>query len=295
MSSPNLAATILPTSISWRNSFLQAVLITAVVPLSMIIGTWAAAGRMVVEKLLTALVMPMLLVWLAILFSTIFLWLQRQRALALWSLFIWLIFTIASSPLTSYLLYRSLESGIAELTISEVEPLTAIVVLGGGTTETPQGRATVGRAGDRVILAAELYHASKVKKLITTGENISGLTSSKRKSGAEQTRELWAALGVDENAVIGLGGRNTTEEMLAVKQWIEQLPAQERVGIITSAWHMPRALRLAKKQGLELVPIPADFAAANPPRHLLEILPSGGALGSLDVALKEYLAALLGR
>ena len=70
----------------------------------------------------------------------------------------------------------------------------------------------------------------------------------------------------------------------------------ERVGLITSAWHMSRALRLARAQGLRLVPLPADFVTdyeitVTP----LDLIPNSQVAMDTTLLLREYLARVVGR
>ena len=106
-------------------------------------------------------------------------------------------------------------------------------------------------------------------------------------------------LGVGDEDIIEVGGINTAEELRHLAD--ERLDGQ-RVGLITSAWHMQRALRQARAQGLELEPVPADFLtpvqqtqSPGPAQILLLLLPNSGTLNTTGAALKEYLAILVRR
>ena len=77
----------------------------------------------------------------------------------------------------------------------------------------------------------------------------------------------------------------------------EILDGSQRVGLITSAWHMPRALRLARANGLNPIPVPADFVS--PPQHdrpiqagevALSMFPDEGNMSKVGVLLREVLA-----
>lgn len=282
-----------------RGQILQGSLITAALPLLLLIVTAVASERIVVEKLLTTLFMPLCLLWLLLWAAVAFSWVLHQKRIALTMLALWSVFTIGTSPLTAYLLAAGLESNVEDVDVHLIPSLDAVIVLGGGTTESPQGRAVVGGAGERVVLGARLFHAGKTKLLVTTGETIETLRRSTDgrvdRDGAEETKEIWMALGVPEEKIQILGGRNTREEMRVLKDWLAVLPADAQVGLITSAWHLPRAMRLAEQENLKFVPLPADFIAGRPPSNLIELLPSGGAAGKLEMVLKEYLARLVGR
>lgn len=49
--------------------------------------------------------------------------------------------------------------------------------------------------------------------------------------------------------------RDTAEEVAALRR----LAGEERVALVTSAWHLPRAMQLARAEGLAAVPCPSDY------------------------------------
>ncbi|MEY4568388.1 MAG: hypothetical protein RLY14_3358 [Planctomycetota bacterium] len=284
----------LDTKRLWQRLILKSVVAIASIPLVMTIGTWIASGKTAAEKVATALVLPTGLMWLALLGLVLFCLFAKSFRLASVAALLWLLFTLCSSPVLPGYLVRRLQSDVIEVDPNQVESFDALVVLGGGTSQTPGGRSMVSSAGERVILAAKMFHRGKSSYLITTGESIAAISSSS-KNGAQQTTEIWTDLQVPAPAIVRLGGRTTSEEMVEVRKWVLDHPEVKRVGLITSAWHMPRAMRLAARQGLDLVPVPADFRSGELPDHLVEFLPNGGSLGEMDLVIKEYLARLVGR
>jgi uncharacterized SAM-binding protein YcdF (DUF218 family) len=281
-----------------RSKILRASLIAAALPLLLLVITALTSEKMVVDKLLTLLVMPTAMVWLLLWALVWFTWVFNQRRLALCVLLVWCSFTVITSPLTAYFFSKALEQNVDDFDVETLPEFAAIIVLGGGSSESPSGRAVVSGAGERLVLGARLFHAGKTQTLITTGEIIESLRRRGEhvdRNSAEQTKELWMSLSIPEANILMLGGRNTKEEMVELARWRKGLPETAKVGLITSAWHMPRAQRLAERAGLELFPLPADFIAGRPPAHLIELLPSSGAASKLELVLKEYLAMLVGR
>ncbi len=109
-------------------------------------------------------------------------------------------------------------------------------------------------------MAAELYHQGLTKELITTGQITEGV-SDLVPDPSEQTRIIWTKLNIPPNVIRKIGGRNTYEEMQNLKKIWPEL-AGKRIGILTSALHLPRAVRLSRAQGLEMTPIAADVRTA---------------------------------
>ena len=278
----------------FASSFFRSLLVTSLLPISLVVGTSLISSRVVVEKLLTTMAMPTALIWLLLWGIAVQVSFSGQKRLAYLCFSVWILFSVVTCPLTSYVLTHHLEKGIEERPIDQWPTFGAVITLGGGTTESPSGRAFVTGAGERVVLASRLYHAGKTTLLVTTGERIVELSQTE-KDGAAQTVEIWTGLGIPADCIVSLGGRNTREEMDVISKWLADHPVAGPVGLITSAWHLPRALRLANQRGLQVVPIPADYVAGKPPTHIVELLPSGGSFGKLEMVLKEYLARIVQR
>ena len=173
-------------------------------------------------------------------------------------------------------------------------PLDVIVVLGGGTSSGP-GRAQAGESGDRVLYAAQLYLQGQTAHLITTGEaqTVRGV---QRPGPAQETVEIWTQLGIPASDISTLPGLNTYQEMLALKPALDADWSGRRVGLLTSATHLPRALRLAADQGLtDLIPLAADHRWVDRPKSIQECLPSAAALAQFTRCQKEFLARLVSR
>ena len=68
----------------------------------------------------------------------------------------------------------------------------------------------------------------------------------------------------------------------------------QRVVLVTQAFHMPRAVRLFRAAGLEVVPAPTQFkTAGRSPLGPLDLLPQSNALRNSYYALHEWLGLLV--
>ena len=68
----------------------------------------------------------------------------------------------------------------------------------------------------------------------------------------------------------------------------------QRIALVTSAWHMPRAAQLFSAAGFTVLQAPTNFAAATQ-RPLLEWLPSPPGLQASQRVLREWLALKIAR
>ncbi len=103
-------------------------------------------------------------------------------------------------------------------------------------------------------------------------------------------------MGVPEDQIIKIGGRFTKEEMHEVKRLMADLD-WDNVGLITSAWHMRRAMRHAKDSQLDIYPLPADFHSTKnkQSRSLIDLIPSSTGFRHVELAYREFLAEFANR
>ena len=77
------------------------------------------------------------------------------------------------------------------------------------------------------------------------------------------------SLGVARERIVEIDtARDTEQEAAALKA----LSHGENVALVTSAWHMPRAMALCRKQGIEVLACPADYAARQPELRAIDFL-----------------------
>ena len=196
--------------------------------------------------------------------------------------------------MTANELVKSLERPFLGFEPAALKPLDAIVVLGGGTTTNPNAQAQLARSGERVAMAAKLFLAGKTERIICTGTQ-TYISSGDDLDTSAESKAVLVELAIDPDSIDTIPGANTYQEMQQLKKWLSQHPEARRIGIITSAWHLKRAMRLANATGIEATPIPADFLTRFPTVSPDWIIPSSGNLEYSTLAIKEYLAALVGR
>lgn len=251
------------------------------------------APLLLLQKYLLALAMPVGLVWLLILGVMGEALRRRQKTVALLGLLLWLVYTLAGNGTVASFLVRSLEAPYVTTDPFQTdEAFDAVILLGGDSREGANRRC---QGGDRLVLAAQLYHAGLAEEVICTGASLPR-PGRPRKNPAETAAAVLKGLGLPPEVITQIGGRNTSEEMKLLGQRFGADPSA-RVGLLTSAWHLPRACRLAARQGLHPVPIPADFLTgpAVPSLRGFSLLPSADALRVTSLAFKEYLARVVGR
>jgi uncharacterized SAM-binding protein YcdF (DUF218 family) len=250
-------------------------------------------GAMLVQRGLTALAMPIGLVWLGLIALMILSW---QRANHVWRyglLALTVLLTASSNRSFSKLLLDRLEGEHQREHALNAGDFDIIFLLGGGAGRGPEGQLNVSSSGDRVVLAARLFHARKTKRIACTGKVAATYWPEDRDPG-HLSQELLREMAVPSESLVILGGRNTQEEMREIRAYLKTNQVA-RAGVITSAWHMRRSLRLARAVDLELTPLSADFRGGNVNWRDFSLVPEAGALADTGIAIKELIAGLVGR
>jgi len=269
-------------------------------PLLHVLGPAAAIGslasapsRDIVEKLLTALILPTGLLWIAGFGLTWWLLLGQRRRASAAALVVWCAFSLAGNQRIGQVMIAGLEAGFAPPPASA--SFDAILVLGGGSDLTPWGAPQLGTSGDRLRVAADLYRSRRTPLLVSSGSSIAGLSDRDVRNLALETAALWQQMGVPPDAIVQIPGpKNTSEEMVALSALARER-GWRRVGLVTSASHLRRAMRLAARHGLAVTPIPADVRGQVQPASAVGLVPSGGGFHAVQVGSKELVAGLVGR
>jgi uncharacterized SAM-binding protein YcdF (DUF218 family) len=253
--------------------------------------------RPVLEKLAGRLVMPAGLLFVIGWGGSLLAWKRRPRLGA--ALFaIWLFYSFIGNDVVGGFLLRRLEApyrSIEPLRVEasgEVPPFDAVFVLGGGVAITESGESELAGSGDRVILAARMYHAGLTERLVTSGRSVPGM-GHVFESGPVTAR-LWRSIGVPGDAILVIDGAYNTGMEIARYAELTRARGFERVGLVTSAWHMRRAMRLAERIGFEIEPLPADRRGGGSYDGLVSLIPTGGGFGAVHRAAWEWVGSAAG-
>ncbi|MBC7189792.1 YdcF family protein [Candidatus Aerophobetes bacterium] len=232
---------------------------------------------MLLFKLLQQLLLPGFFVWLLILAGAIFLiFLKRKnsgRLLIILGLSLYYLFSI--TPISDLLLYP-LENKYPDLKEEDVEKSDIAVLLLGG------------KEAD-VLRASEIFRLSSLKnhkiKIIISGTH--PLYPEKRE--ALDVKKFFIERGLkEENIAIEEHSRNTWESARNIKKIVKDKP----FFLVTSAYHMERAIREFEKVGTKPIPAPTDFKIKEEKYNFLDLLPDAQNLRNCGLALHEYLGIL---
>ena len=206
-----------------------------------------------------------------------------------------------SMPGTASWLHEGLEGQSLRLVAQRARqpPYIGVLLLGGvgrsfSLTESRQfGTADFGEGVDRVLHSARLYHEGVAPRIIISGGNWQ-IGDTGRPSEASVVRELLLSLGVPAtDIIIEEKSRTTRENFLFTDALLRQLGLEGPLALVTSATHMPRAMRNANMLKTDVAPYPTDWRSMGLKLHPLPWLPNAQALSESEVALKEWLAAFV--
>lgn len=175
------------------------------------------------------------------------------------------------------------------------KPLAGVIVLGGAAFPNlsfDRHQLVVGDAAERLIALADLSRRKPGLRLIFTGG-----------SGSVLGEEVAEAAAVARfGAVLGLEPARVTYERLSRTTWENArltkplLPpdADGRWLLVTSAWHMPRAVGAFRAATIDVVPYPVDYRTSRERRWRSEPSIASG-LDRVDLGLREWIGLLVYR
>lgn len=245
------------------------------------------------QKLLGRLAMPLGLLWLGLLATSLFCAVRRAWAAAAVVAGLWLLCTATGSQWLGSHLMQRLEAGFPPPDLALAGPYDAVFVCGGGTDLRPDGQPQLGAAGDRLLTAVTLWRNQRTPLLVASGSGIPGLD--RPRDLTEETAALWQRCGVPADAVVRLPGPiNTSEEIAAYKKMAEER-GWKRVAVLSSAWHLQRIARLCQAENFQPDLLGSDYAGRPNQLSWVSVVPSLGGVNTVQLACWEHLGALLGR
>jgi uncharacterized SAM-binding protein YcdF (DUF218 family) len=172
-------------------------------------------------------------------------------------------------------------------------PVTGVIVLGGAAQAEESfahDQLTANEAGERLIALGALARRYPKAKLVFSGGGASLFVQVRAESDA--VRHFAATLGIDRTRLIVEDqSRTTAENAIYSRRLVDPKPG-ERWLLVTSAYHMPRAMGCFRKAGFPTVAYPVDFrlrGAADVARTF-DFISEG--LRRLDTASKEWAGLL---
>jgi len=171
------------------------------------------------------------------------------------------------------------------------------IVLGGiGEVDLRLKKISFGWGGDRLFQTLALYHKGRIKKIIFTGGSGS-IEFPDKKEGLYVKKYLKSIHVPDSTTIIESESKNTYENAVFTKKLLDSLNLKGNFLLVTSAYHMPRALAVFKKAGYQNLTPYITNKASGIRRFSFDhlFIPSAGALFSLEALIHEWVGYLIYR
>ncbi|KAA1188909.1 YdcF family protein [Pseudohalioglobus sediminis] len=194
-----------------------------------------------------------------------------------------------STALVADALLGPLEDAYRPKAMSVLPVADAIVVLGGASRgDTHLGSmADLNAQADRLTHAVALYRAGKAPRVLLSGGAAEG-----GRPEAEQMADHLVLMGVPPRALLQ---ENQSRDTRQNAQYSARLLAEQgatSIHLVSSAFHLRRAVPLFAQQGLTVIPAPTDFQRQVAEPSVPRWLPTVDDLARSTWAIREYVGYL---
>ena len=165
---------------------------------------------------------------------------------------------------------------------------SCIIVLGGFAGEISPGKGQFNTSADRFIQTIELYDLGRAKHILMTGGN-ANLVDVKFKE-ANWVAEQFKNVNIPDSALlIENQSRNTLENASFSKKILESSQLRPPFILVTSAFHMRRAMGIFKRAGIDVIPYPCNYLTGSTKVTFDSFIPDAQAISTWDFYIKEVL------
>lgn len=210
-------------------------------------------------KFITPLLHPVGFAWFLLLVSTVVCWRRRRRlgtavcggaALLIW---------LAVQPAVTGPLLAAAERPWRDHTVDQAPEADAVLILGGGwrPSRYDYRGLDLTECGDRLIAGIELCRRGRARVLVLGGD--APWTPVGESADSERVRGWAADWGLGATEIVSLGAvLNTRDEAERARELVERR-GWKRVLLVTSAFHLGRAMATFRQAGVPVEPVACDF------------------------------------
>ena len=229
---------------------------------------------MILFKVFQQFLFPSVFIFLVILAAALLLLFKKKKSgIFFLVLGITLYYFLSISPIVNLIL-APLEKSYSKITSENLSKADKIVFLLGGREADTLRSAEVLR----------IYNQNKGVKIIISGTDP---TNPESKEAKEVALFLEKRGILPESIILEERSRTTRESAQRLKETLKKEP----FFLVTSAYHMPRAIWIFKKLGTNPIPAPADFKGKNQ-YNFFDLFPNAENLRNSDLVFHEYLGIL---
>ncbi|KLK89525.1 hypothetical protein AA309_30935 [Microvirga vignae] len=174
------------------------------------------------------------------------------------------------------------------------KPVDGIVLLGGAVEASgsiSRGQLIANESAERVLETIQLAHRYPKARILISGGGGTVFGDGARE--APIIADYFRSIGIDPARIIVEDRSRTTSENASYSRHLVQPREGERWLLVTSAWHMPRAIGVFEKVGFAVTAYPVDFRTGGASNNHRPFAFVSDGLRRLDVGTKEW-AGLIG-
>jgi uncharacterized SAM-binding protein YcdF (DUF218 family) len=168
-----------------------------------------------------------------------------------------------------------------------------VIVLGGAINPdltAVRGAPEMNASAERMTAAAMLARRFPDAKIVLSGGNANPFHP--LSTEAEVGRELLESLGIANDRIVKEDRSRTTYENAAFTRALIHPAPGERWLLVTSAYHMPRAMGVFRAAGFSVEAYPVDWRTRGWVDARRPFLTLSGGLGRLDTAVHEWVGLI---
>lgn len=203
-----------------------------------------------------------------------------------------LVFTLATLglgllPISSYIMIP-LEERFPSFK-DDGKPVEGIILLGGAVEATEsvvRNQVVANDSAERVLDTIQLAHRYPTARILISGGG--GTVFGTGTAEAPVIAKFLKSVGISEERLLVEDRSRTTDENAVFSMEMAKPKEGERWLLVTSAWHMPRAVGVFEKAGFVVVPYPVDYRTAGDFRQQRPFAFISEGLRRLDVGTKEW-------
>jgi uncharacterized SAM-binding protein YcdF (DUF218 family) len=168
-------------------------------------------------------------------------------------------------------------------------PVDGIILLGGAveaSDSAARGTLVANESAERVLDTIQLAHRYPGARLLISGGG--GTVFGDGAAEAPIIADFLKSLGIDPARILVEDRSRTTHENAAFSRGLLEPRSGERWLLVTSAWHMPRAVGVFTQAGFPVTPYPVDFRTRGAGNNHRPFAFVSDGLRRLDIGAKEW-------
>ncbi len=181
---------------------------------------------------------------------------------------------------------------IAPYHSTTVSNYSCAIILGGYVSEDENGKGFLNWSADRFIQGIKLEETGKVSHILISGGSAS-LNPDAFIEADWISAELKAFHIPDSIILVEKKSRNTLENIQFSKAILEDKHLPPPYLLVTSAFHMRRALLICKKADIKVVAYPCNYFAGNGIISAGDFIPSAQTSSDWNIYLKELVGYMV--